>query len=131
MEGNSAVARNRGGGVENDGDVGDGGRRVRSRSDGRRRVGSRSDDGRRVRRRGGLSGLSGQRDGLDTSGGGDGGGVLGRRRNNSASLDVEGVGVLEDAGVAVVLDDEAVKGISAQSGGNVPDEGASGVGNAG
>lgn len=125
MRSNGAVARNRGGGVENDGDVGDGGRRVRSRSDGRRRVRSRGHDGRRVRSRG----LGGQRDGLDTSGGGDGGGVLGRR--SRASLDVEGVGVLEDAGVALVLDDEAVEGISAQVGGDVPDKGASAVGNAG
>lgn len=126
MRSNSAVAGNRGGGVENDGNVGDSGRRVRSRGDGRRRVRSRSHNGRRV---GSRSGLGGQRDGLDTGGGGDGGGVLGRR--SRASLDVEGVGVLEDAGVVLVLDDEAVEGIVAQGGGDVPGEGASAVGNAG
>jgi len=132
------AARNGGGRVHDNGDI----------SDGRRSVHRRSVDG----SRGG--GLSGQSDGLDTSGGGDSGGVrrgelsvaaggLGRRelsvaarglgrgelsvaarglsRGNvsvaargvgrrsgsrragldSSGLDVEGVGVLEDVGVAL------------------------------
>lgn len=44
---------------------------------------------------------------------------------------MEGVGVLEDAGVALVLDDETVEGILAQVGGDVPDEGSSAVLNTG
>lgn len=38
----------------------------------------------------------------------------------AAGLDVEGVGVLEDVGVALELDDEAVDGLVAERGVNLP-----------
>lgn len=41
---------------------------------------------------------------------------------DASSLDVEGVGVLEDIGVALGADDEAVESLGAQGGINVPDE---------
>lgn len=46
---------------------------------------------------------------------------------DSSSLDVEGVGVLEDVGVALGAEDEAVESLAAQGGINVPDEGLGAV----
>jgi hypothetical protein len=138
------AARNGGGSVHDNGDISDGGRSVHRRSvDGSR---------------GG-----GQSDSLDTSGGGNSGGVrrrelsvaargLGRRELSVASrglsrgnvsvaargvgrrsgsrraglgrsgLDVEGVGVLEDLGVGLGAEDQAVESLGAQGSINVPDK---------
>lgn len=45
----------------------------------------------------------------------------GSRALDAAGLDVEGVGVLEDGRVALQAEDEAVEGISAEGGVDVPD----------
>ena len=75
-----------------------------------------------------------QNNGLDASGGGQGGGSATRAAGGLGSrggADLEGVGVLEDVGVAVELEDETVEGLGAELGIDCPLVGLSRVVNTG
>lgn len=78
-----------------------------------------------------AGGLAGQADGLDTGVGDHGGGGLGGSLASglldSAGTDVEGVGVLEDFGVALESEGEAVEGEPTEVSGNGPGVGSSSV----
>lgn len=98
---------------------------------------SGSDDDGGVRRDGGLNGgggggalgrARGESDGLDTGVGGDDSGLA---AGALTSLDVEGLGVLEDLGVALKLEDKAVDGVGAERGVDRPGVLLVGVGDTG
>ena len=105
---------------------------------GRNRAGGDEDGGLAARDDGGLAGgAAGQGDSDGTGRGGDGGGSAlgggsaGGRGLGSGGLDVEGVGVLEDRGVALVLEDQAVDSGLAEVSANGPGVLVGGVGDTG
>lgn len=89
--------------------------------------GVRSDSGSRGGG-GALRGARGESDGLNTGVGGDNSGLA---AGALTSLDVEGLGVLEDLGVALELEDKAVDGVGAEGGVDSPRVLLVGVGDTG